>query len=731
MYLCNREPQILFNHNQFHIIMRNYFLPFLAAVVLLILTTVSCSDTETVDDTSFALFYPDLTDIGPSMSANVSALSYIGATPSEFALTGVTLKDEPISTTSFTIDPETGSIAIRNTETLAVGVYRLSISCTAGGQSYNFPNLVAINMMAPVPDGIKVEPDKLTIDYADLKTTKEKAQVVTDGTHVSISEYRIAEGEHKDYFAVSATGEISINKKYEGEILPGLYKVSLVLKTAAGEGIFPDAVTIHITSKPLALTYTPAKTKIEAESLSGTSYVTPAPVLKGSLDEAAYSIAQITPATDKIKIDPATGVLSIAEGHGFKAGETYVVDVNVRNKYNTPDETGTVMEAAFTLEVVGYIRPIEKFAYDNQTKVQATPFSIKHTDTFIGDEVTFTFGQLAANLQGQLSIDPATGTISAVKGNKIPLGQHTLIVKATNVKGEQTAFFTLTIEKNKNFFTTIKYGNNLGLPLEGNAYQYRLQSAAELKAFTVAAPQTDIPQGATTKWEINNDMNADKITIDPNSGALSFAEATWKDAVCGMATITATVGTGDEAVSVSTPIFLHFAAPKAGVTINYTPFVCRINPKTGGRTNAPQVEGIADKSKLLMDYRRGFNYVNINGSESHVSGKVTNDAEFEHLFLAQVWRNYFTAVDKKPNYAGRAQMSYYDNQSTPSVALGYVNPADLSIIINPGKWIGEDKVYANGVMSGEITFVTNGDDKLIAGSKNTITPLLIWMDEKF
>lgn len=40
-------------------------------------------------------------------------------------------------------------------------------------------------------------------------------------------------------------------------------------------------------------------------------------------------------------------------------------------------------------------------------------------------------------------------------------------------------------------------------------------------------------------------------------GALNLANITWKDAMCGMIMVTATAGEGDEAVSVSVPVFFH------------------------------------------------------------------------------------------------------------------------------------------------------------------------------
>lgn len=699
------------------------------AVVAFVLTGTSCSETETTDSTPFTIYYSGMTDIGPSMTAKVSAPTYLGGTPSEFTIIKVTLAGQPVDDQSFVIEPTTGSISIQDTENLAVGLYSLSVSCVSNGKRYEFADAVSINMMRPVPEGISVEPNLLTIDYADVKTSDAKAQVKTEGEHVSISKYSIAEGEYADYFAISTSGEVTINKKYNGEILPGIYKVSLILQTEAGEGIFADAVTFNITSKPLKLSYSPANGKMEEATVGPTSYTSTAPTLKGSLEGVVYSIKAVTPSTDKIKIDPTTGILSVAEGHGFKAGQKYEIDVNVKNIYNTAEETGNVFERAFTLEVVSFISPITNFAYENATKTQAVSFSIAHTDAFKGDEVTFELGTLAAELQNQLRIDPATGVITAKKGNTIPVGSHTVTVKASNVKGEQTATFTLAIEKNKNFFTTIKYGNNLGLPVDANAFQYRLTSAEELAATVISAPTTDLPEGVEVKWSVENRIAMSGIK-ENGQGSLNLADVKWVNGATGMAMVTATAGTGEEAVSVSIPVFFHFAAAMNGVTINYTPFVLQVNPRKGGRSIAPTVTGIADTKQLLMDYRRNFSYFNIDGSDSHKSGTLKNDGSTDDFFMAQVWRNFYTAINVKPNYGAKKPLSYYDNKAATATTLGYVDPADKAIVINPGKWVGEDKIYANGVLSGQITFVTNGSEGGI-NNGTQIFPILVWFDEKF
>ena len=114
----------------------------------------------------------------------------------------------------------------------------------------------------------------------------------------------------------------------------------------------------------------------------------------------------------------------------------------------------------------------------------------------------------------------------------------------------------------------------------------------------------------------------------------------------------------------------------------------------------------------------------------NISGMMKNDGKTDDFFMNQVWRNFYTAIGVKPNYGARKPMSYYDNAGSETTTLAYIDPADKSVVINPGKWMGEDKVYANGVMSGQITFVTDGASAGL-GNGNKIFPILVWFDEKF
>ncbi|MFV0546143.1 MAG: surface glycan-binding family protein [Bacteroides sp.] len=692
-----------------------------ATLWLLMFTVVSCTDTETTDSRNFALYYSGVTDIGPSMTYNSGTPTYIGPTPSSFTITKVIYKDEDIDARSFTIDENTGVITISNSAELGVGMYKISISCMAGGKTYTFNDAIEVNMLPAVPEGVEAVPSVITIDYTEVQTSKATSQITTDGHHVSITAYSVIQEEGKEYFTVSQSGKISINPNFKGEIPPGIHQVSLKLTTNAGDCIFENAVEFNITSKPLSLTYTPSEGALEI----GNGFVSSQPIVKGSLEELTYEIKNMTPATNQIKIDPKTGILSIDPNNTLKIGDKFDLDIMVSNTYGS-----TNFEKAYTLNVVAFIKPISNFSYTVKDAMQAVKFETSPTSGLIGDAITFS---LINDLNGQITIDPQTGEISAVKGHTIPLGTHTVTVKAKNVKSEATANLTLTVKENPYYFTHIRYGNNLGLtPATNYANQFRVFSADELQNLSLT-PTTDIKAGVEVEWSVKTKAQMSGTTIDAN-GKLNFTTSGWKDANSGLIMVTATTGKGTPAeVSMTVPVFFNFASAVAGIKVLYSPFVFQVNPKTGGTSAIPTIEGMSDLTQFAIDYRRSFNFYNFNGPDAHGDGQpsVTNS------LMNQVWKKYYETIGSATiNTGSKDPMSYFSNNGvngrTLAMALGYVDAANNNALrINPNQYIGLDGIPANGAMIGQMTFITDGNIGGLGNSKNQIFPIFIWFDEAF
>lgn len=751
------------------------------AVVTLSIFSISCSETETTDSTGFAIYYTGMTDIGPSMVGTISSPTYKGAAPSDFTITNITLNGEPYSGNCFEIDSETGKISISNTKNAATGRYSISISCVAGGKSYSFPDIVSVKMLAAAPEGITMTPNLLTADYGDVIDINSIADmptsvVTTEGEHISITGYQIGavelvttdesganpsykplNEEYKQCFSVSTDGIFSIVQGSTSEMLnPAVYSISLILKTKVDEAMLERAIQVKITSKPLALTYAKNYGKIEEKTTDEpTAFQSEIPTLKGSTDGVKFSIYSVTPATDKIKINEKNGQIYVEDGHGFKVGEIYTISVCARNAFNTEEEEGKIFNDIYTLETVGYIQPITKFSYgrneDNQiSKIELTRYT--ETPTIDGDEVYFEFSNVPeALINGGVTFNRNNGSISAIKGNKVPMDTYNFIVTAYGPKNQDgvPVNVTLAITENPNKFTYIHYGNNLGengKALEGDIYQNQFRFYSEedfLKA--LPAPQTDYKgSNKDLKWTITK-VHQTGATDKQNDG--SFTLTSWKAAQSGIIMIEATAGDDPETqVTVRTPLFVQCCSEVKKYTIEYTPLVLHVNPITGGRSTVPTIKqnGVkltdTELANFWLDYRRTFNYYNNGGKRSdgseHESGRPgsTNTSKF----MANLWKT------RNGGNESKLPLSYFQSKDksdplTPktdwTLTLAYVdNSTDLSkrhsVKVEPNQW--NDDGWANGFMVGQMTFIqkVNPTNNELNGG-NQIFPFILWFDEYY
>ncbi|WP_273372393.1 surface glycan-binding family protein [Alistipes megaguti] len=702
--------------------MKSLFRNICLAVLGLLSTAAftACGEDETSDG-GLDLYYASIVDIGPSMLFNSDAPTWYGPTPSEFAITAITLNDAAVTSESFTINSTTGVVSITHTENLEPGVYKLTISCLSGGVRHTFKDIFTVHMSPATPEALELSSPTLEIPYAELETSEAKVTVTPVGESVSIQSYSLVQPEGEEYFSISLAGEVTLNANFKGEVMPGNYPLPITVKTYAGEMTYEGLLTGRITSEPLSVSYPTASGRIEA----GMSFLGTTPTLKGSPDEVAWAIRQIrpgegSPETDLIKIDPATGVISVDEGNNLQVGAVYTVDLTVTNSFGSTDFDG-----AYTLTVVDYIEPIDAstFAYDPVEAIQGGEFKAEKRSGFVGDEAVFAFGTLPAAVEGQLTIDQATGAVSATKGHSIPLGEYEIPVVASNLKGQAETTLRLTVGENPYYFTTISYGNNLGLtPAENYASQFRCPTSGDLTSLQLT-PTTDAKPGTQLTWSIKIKHQCKETLIDSQTGVIS--PKGFKANNGGLILVTATAGKGQVGeTSVTVPVFFSFIQAVSGVTIHYTPFVFQVNPRTGGTSAAPTVEGV-DPSLFAIDYRRTFNYYNIAGP--HTDGQPSTAGSF----MNSVWSSYYTSIGSATvNTGSKDPVSYYSNTSRLSSALCYVDPTTKALVVNPNKWVDGNGVAANGAMIGQMTFVTDGNSGNVSNGSQ-VFPIWIWFDEKF
>ena len=181
----------------------------------------------------------------------------------------------------------------------------------------------------------------------------------------------------------------------------------------------------------------------------------------------------------------------------------------------------------------------------------------------------------------------------------------------------------------------------------------------------------------------------------------------------------------------------------------------------GGRSVVPVIASeTVDVSNVLLDYRRTFNWYNLDGVDAngnpHASGPLGNNDKA--CFLKALWTKFTedTGLNKQsgkedPNFGGKIPVSFYTGKSTnvknsdqllksPAYVDQTTGAYFGSVVVNPGLW--KDGGYADGIFHGQITFAIYGTTERPAEADaikylgdgtnpNKIFPIAIWLDKDF
>lgn len=759
----------------------------IVSILTVLLAVASCQLDTTVDN-GFALYYAGVTEICPGTNITLTP-TWHGQTPTDYKVISVKLNSRPYETGCFTVDPTTGTFSAADTDDLPTGSWTIGISCVSAGQEYSYGNAVEFTMMKAVPEGIYVEPDYLEVDLGDIVEPSDSlptAQILTDGNnHVSIKKYILSNvyrngvplEEGRKWFTLSKEGVLSINPE-NAVFEPGIYTFDFRLTTyASGEdaedGLFQKALKINVKSKPLALSYKPASMKIEA----GYGGKTAVPSIKGSPDSLVYKIKSVSPEGIAITIDEVTGQIKFPEDSPAKIGEVYKVSVTAENKFGQAS-----FDDIFTFNIIDFIRPITVFSYEKVgDKISGVALSAKVT-AVDGDEVSFSFKDLPAGLEG-LKIDSETGEVSCEKGTELEPGNYKLEVIARNQKGDVPAIIDLNILKNPYKFTTVFWGNNMGLTPEED-YGNQFRSYWDDDPIVIPVKYSDIPKGVPVsfKYQFGYQYSSSRtgVSVDSETGTVTlypakhiiehysdhdnhyyYSKTDYNANRVHVGWITVTVGGKDEAaVTKIFPFFIQhvgYAGIYTGFTdgnehdivtgvandyayqVLYTPFAFRVNPKKGGRSAAPVVSHL-DGRKIegfTLDYRRGFCYYNFYGPEAHGvwDSKYGVMSASNKNLLYTIWSNYASSTGTVINVSGSSPVGYWANKNYLRNWLGntacYVDATDLSMVVNPEKW-QDDNGYANGAFVANMAFnINNNDPSANSNTDMQVLPIIVWLDDTY
>ena len=504
---------------------------------------------------------------------------------------------------------------------------------------------------------------------------------------------------------------------------------------------------------PEAIYVSPSTTSIELPNLQSGSHVTLTSfsiMCEGeSADITDYEIKNVSldgsnAPNGLLSINASTGEITIVKSDSWAVGE-YTVDIKVNTEsFGTESDYGIVRDA-LTINVVA--EKVFNYNGADASHKFATGWTAEPVSSFSGASYSIK-STSSAVLDEYVSVGASDGTISVSKGNQIPEGEYTVTVTVTSGGESMDADYSFEVTENPYYFTYFSYGNNLGLSEEetDGVSQFRVTNGSDLAALKPVISEDLTDHDPTVDWAFSvsriNALNG--ISVNKSTGALTFTSNGYSANAMGVAFVTATTTDPEDAGntwSVTVPIFVDCSAAKDGVTVQYTPFALRINPSWTEpvRSNAPSVTG-GDASSLFLDFRRSFNYRNLEGVKADgtpfESGSLNNNT-VKPDFLVGLWDAYKAATNNEENYGSKRPVSFYESNNTQksaehlSASPCYVDGTDgsdkFSVVINPWLWTC-DGGLADGVFYGQMTFSTDLDT---INNGSQIFPFAIWFDKDF
>lgn len=291
-------------------------------------------------------------------------------------------------------------------------------------------------------------------------------------------------------------------------------------------------------------------------------------------------------------------------------------------------------------------------------------------------------------------------------------------------------------------FYKFGYGNNLGLPAETNADQFRWDGDGktnEDKVIPLSGGYNDFNgRTPTFKVEVVHDwalQNAATTTTVDDNGNLTLKMRGNRWGQIGYVRVTATLGEGETAVSRSTIVFVMMRNPAKSDQIEYTPFVHRVNSRTGGLTGVQPTYGSGvDASKVMMSWRQNcFLYEGLGTDEKPYGGKLAAGAN--DLTIYKIWGTYENNGVTNPS--SRLPFCWYDSNGAKDTntnmakKLGYFDPDNGNrIYIAPNKWLDASGQPVNGILTFQASYsVTANNDDL--GKTANLIGIAVWLDENF
>lgn len=323
----------------------------------------------------------------------------------------------------FTIKDSTGVISLANDNELVAGLYKLNVKVSNKVGEQVFPEAVELRILPSAIEGLQYAPYMQTLvrGAEGQKTSKPLFKGSQPATFSLVGE--------SDFAINAETGEISL--ALDSDIEAGNYKLSVNVSNAAGVAEFKEVVMVKVETKAYNLVYSPQE-YLDVQQLQAKQSAQP-------------TVAGTGPFTFALKddfgsftIDENTGVISLPENHSLEIN-TYNLTVVATNAHGSVEFANA---ASFQIVEIKAVLPSD-LQYSKSAYVVNESFAFESVQPTVVGTTPITYALV--DDKGAFAIDQNTGVISLAAGNSLAIGDYTLSVKATNIKGEVTFADAITV----------------------------------------------------------------------------------------------------------------------------------------------------------------------------------------------------------------------------------------------------------------------------------------------
>lgn len=288
----------------------------------------ACDDDDKIPATNPSLCY-SVGEIALGTTTYTSIIPSVSlpAGDREYSIRQITLNGNPTDQASATIDPQ-GRITLTVGSTPdCAGHYAVSVRIAVNGEEFLYNDALRVTVT-----GLRFKEETVSIKHLEGLTLplQEVYLAQTAANRFSLD----APADRYAHISINpADGSLIVDPAAEAGVYP--ISIKVVNNTNPSGYVFRNLTTLYITSKPYALSYSPAEVSLTADE----AHQSPRPTLHAATDEQGEEVefSLVDDFGGRFRIDARTGVISLDRDNHLvnQQAATFRLQVRATNNLGT------------------------------------------------------------------------------------------------------------------------------------------------------------------------------------------------------------------------------------------------------------------------------------------------------------------------------------------------------------------------------------------------------------